>query len=464
MAKDRKQGDWHVTPDLLRAMELGEVDPGVCLTLLMEHLARLCPECSDGVQGLTHGAHCAGTVEATGEGTLHGTDAGEPCDELTEFFESATRCAVEYDELEVLAERELSTLRSVPSHAERLAVVTSGAAGAANPALVELLLEEARSWVHDSPAEARELAELAEAVAVRLPVETYGQSFCRDRITEARAHRANAVRAQGELVEAESLLRQVEASCHYTFDPFLLAEIASFSASLAKDQRRFDEALARLEEAERLFRELEVDFGTLARIHLQRASILSLCGDPAAAIDLILPVIDRLDDGDESELRFIARHNLVSYLCEAERYEEARDLLVELAPAYARHPRRTFRIRFHWRQGRIAHGLGEVAAAERDYVLARDGFLSAGLGYLAALVALDLAILYLEQGRTAEVREIALWTSTLFEVQDVHREALAALALFRHAALEDALTVAQLRQLTRHVATLRTGSAAEPVS
>lgn len=380
------------------------------------------------------------------------------------FFDRAAARALEYGRLEGAARLELSALRLLPSHRERLRAVTSAATSPANPALVELLLEEGRSCVHDSPWEARELAELAEAVALRLPAEIYGRGFCEDRLTEAWAHRGNALRAQGDLKQAEVFLAKVSRRLHETFDPFLQAEAASFAASLAKDQRRFHEALERLDEAERLFEEVDASFDLVARVRLQRASVLAHQGDAESAIALVGGLIDRLAEEDEPELRFMARHNLVSYLCDAGRYREARALLAEMEGLYARHRRRSFRIRFQWRQGKIAHGLGEHEAAERAYVRARDAFLVAGLGYDASLVVLDLATLYLGQGRNAEVREAALWTSTLFDSYDVHREALAALALFRQAALEDALSVAQLRQLTRHVASLRTGATLEPVS
>lgn len=87
-----------------------------------------------------------------------------------------------------------------------------------------------------------------------------------------------------------------------------------------------------------------------------------------------------------------------------------------------------------WLQADIAAGRGDLAAAERDYLATRDGFISQGIGYDAAMASLDLAVLYLRQGRTAEVRRLAEEMLPLFEAQDVHREALAALSLFLEAA------------------------------
>ncbi len=70
----------------------------------------------------------------------------------------------------------------------------------------------------------------------------------------------------------------------------------------------------------------------------------------------------------------------------------------------------------------------------------RQGFLDQGIGYDVAMVSLDLAVLYIRDGRTAEVLRIAEETVALFEAQDVHREALAALRLFLEAARREEVT------------------------
>jgi len=50
--------------------------------------------------------------------------------------------------------------------------------------------------------------------------------------------------------------------------------------------------------------------------------------------------------------------------------------------------------------------------------------------YDTAMVSLDLAVLYLRQGRTADARRIAEEMRPIFEAQDVPPKELAALALF----------------------------------
>jgi len=61
-------------------------------------------------------------------------------------------------------------------------------------------------------------------------------------------------------------------------------------------------------------------------------------------------------------------------------------------------------------------------------------------GYDAAMTSLDLALLYLMEGRTGEVRRVAAEMHTLFDAQEIHREAAAALLLFQEAAERESLT------------------------
>lgn len=86
----------------------------------------------------------------------------------------------------------------------------------------------------------------------------------------------------------------------------------------------------------------------------------------------------------------------------------------------------------------------------------RDVFLNAENSFDAALVYLHLAQAYLAAGRTDETKTIASEIMPLFEVNEVHREALAALVLFREAAEQEALTVAFLRELGAFLEVSRT--------
>jgi hypothetical protein len=70
-----------------------------------------------------------------------------------------------------------------------------------------------------------------------------------------------------------------------------------------------------------------------------------------------------------------------------------------------------------------------------------------------ALVSLELAVLLLEQGHTAEVRTLAEEMLRIFRTQKVEREALAALHLFCDAARRETATVDLARKLVRFAGT-----------
>jgi len=62
------------------------------------------------------------------------------------------------------------------------------------------------------------------------------------------------------------------------------------------------------------------------------------------------------------------------------------------------------------------------------------------------LVALDLAVLLSEQGRTQELKSLALDLLAVFESREIHRESTAVLILFRRACEEERLTAKLARQ------------------
>ncbi|MEA2562329.1 MAG: hypothetical protein QOH06_3833 [Acidobacteriota bacterium] len=86
----------------------------------------------------------------------------------------------------------------------------------------------------------------------------------------------------------------------------------------------------------------------------------------------------------------------------------------------------------------------------------RDGFLQEGHGYDVAIVSMDLALLYLRQGRTAEMKALAREMLPIFHSQDVHREAVAALVLFQEAIREEQITAAFVREIAAYLDAART--------
>ncbi len=108
-------------------------------------------------------------------------------------------------------------------------------------------------------------------------------------------------------------------------------------------------------------------------------------------------------------------------------------------------------VRLRWLEGRIAAGLGRRDEALTALSRVREEFVSREIAYDAALVSLELANLYLEEGRKAEVRNLARQMMWIFHAQGVPREALAALRLFCEAAEREAVTLDLARRLAQYL-------------
>jgi len=100
------------------------------------------------------------------------------------------------------------------------------------------------------------------------------------------------------------------------------------------------------------------------------------------------------------------------------------------------------RLRLRWLEGRIAAGLGEPDEAEAAFLGARAGFAENRLAYVEALVSLDLAALWLSQGRTAEIGALLAEVLGTFRALGIRREAIAVLLVLEEAARAERLTAA----------------------
>jgi hypothetical protein len=87
-------------------------------------------------------------------------------------------------------------------------------------------------------------------------------------------------------------------------------------------------------------------------------------------------------------------------------------------------------LKLRWLEGVVAFGLQRTDQAEAAFREVREAFLELGLDYDAALASLDLAGVYVVQGRTADVSRVAEETLKIFQSYNTHREAIAALLVF----------------------------------
>jgi tetratricopeptide (TPR) repeat protein len=427
--------DIHLSREILRAVEDGKIPRDLLEEIKTEHLLSRCPHCRAEVE-----AHEA---ERRGRSFLGGVFRA-----LSVLLDRLTSAGVR--DLR-LAEQDLVELLRLPAD-ERVRRVERARGRFRSPPLVRLLLEESRGRIPSQPREAFHFADLARKVANQNP----RMSDFFDLYVLATAFMANACRVGNDRRTADelfSLTRRVIAD-HGVTTPGTVARVDDLMGSLRKDQRRFADA-------ERLLKRAAMQFGLVnapddaARVLINLGDVYYAEGLLDEAIETTRSALTLLSLNSDPRLHLCGHYNLALQLKEAGRFEEAAELLEADASLYSRFPEPWTQLRLLWLQADIAAGRGDLSAAERDYVATRDGFISQGIGYDAAMVSLDLAVLYLRQGRSAEVRLLAEEMLPLFEAQDVHREALAALSLFLEAARQDQLTVETALEVAASLRTAR---------
>lgn len=252
------------------------------------------------------------------------------------------------------------------------------------------------------------------------------------------AHRGNLERIVGNFREAEedhqtaaALLGDAAAD-----HPQLAAEILNMRGSLYLDLRQLDQAKQAFSLALDLSRAVE-DTTQTAKALILLALSYAHAGDAETAVAFDLEAIRVADF--ESRLSLIARFNLVHDLLEADRTDEARLHLVDLAPLLPD----AWQSRVLWLDGRLAAAEGKYRDAETLLLETRAQFSVEPSQHLdVALIDLDLAALYLKLARWAEIPQ--LLQSTLEAFQDVPPYIVTAYRLLDRAVHQRDLTAAQI--------------------
>jgi transcriptional regulator with XRE-family HTH domain len=319
-------------------------------------------------------------------------------------------------------------------------------------ALAERICAESRRAAARNAKEALALANLAVKVARRLPGEEAGGLFARRLEGFALAHVANAWRVGGSLPKADEAYARAKAlwdeGAAGDPEPRRLDEVHVFGmeASLRLDQRRPAEALERLERA------LEVARGSqLADLWISRANVLELQGKYEAALATLRRVEPLLEGNAQPRSRWLQGFALMANLCHLGRPREAEELLPEVQALALERGDELDQLRLQWLRGRIAAGRGRLPDAAAFFAGVRDAFERLGIAYDTALVSVELAAVYLEEGRTPEVKALARQLAAAFSAQQVPAEVARALRLFVAAVQQETATAELARQLAAYL-------------
>lgn len=322
--------------------------------------------------------------------------------------------------------------------------------------LCESLIARSQACRWQDPEQMVLLAERAVSAAESVDPMEYGREVVADLRARAFAELANAYRVADDLESAERMLRRaVELSARGTQDPLLLARIMRLTAALRSAQRRFDEALALLDACHTIY-ERHGDRSNAGRALISKGLYIGYDNDPEAAIRFLEAGLSMINPVNDPKLVLSAVHNLVGFLADCGRFAEARRILRRAYPAYVAEGDRLALIKMRWLEGRNAAGLGEMAEAEEAFLEVQRDLEQAGLSYHVALVSMDLADIWLQAGRTAEVRELVEGIVSIFRVRRIAREALAALLLLREALAVDRVSLELLRTVQGYIKRLET--------
>jgi tetratricopeptide (TPR) repeat protein len=303
--------------------------------------------------------------------------------------------------------------------------------------LLELLLDRGREQGMREPGHGEDLARLALDVADCLDASYYGAERIEDLRARAWGCRGNARRVISDFHGAEEAFRAALRHLRRgTGDPLERAILLDVRTSLLIDQRRFADAMRLLRRTFAICLEIgERHRAGKALVNMD--AVHHYAGTPEKGIPLLYQALELIDPERDPFLVVCAWHNLIDDLAEAGRFLEAQKLFLRSRPLYARAVEPAVENRRRWVEGKIARGLGRPEEAEGLFRSARDAFVDQGIAYDAALASLDLATLYAEQGRTAELKRVAEEMVPIFSSRQIHREALAALTLWRQAVVAE---------------------------
>ncbi|HXO42616.1 MAG TPA: helix-turn-helix domain-containing protein [Thermoanaerobaculia bacterium] len=347
------------------------------------------------------------------------------------------------------AGRQWEVLRELPP-AEQLELLV-GSPDLWHWALVERLDNESIRAAADDGARALHLATLAVRAAELAPGDERWRSALQG---WAWGFVGNAQRVSSDHLAAEASFATAWRFWH-AVGPDLVCPLGEWrlldlEASLRRDRRQFAAALDLLERA--LAAAPATDRG---RILLKKEFTLEQAGELDAALVVLEEAAPLIEAGGDPHLRWSLGMNRIVMLAHLDRLAEAEACLPELRTQAIELGRRLDLIRIVWLAARIAIGQGRRGDARAWLEQARRDFAAVGDVYNVALLALELAVLDLEDGNTTEVAALAGEMIGTFRSLRVERETLAGLRLFCQAARAQTATAAMARslieQLTRAV-------------
>ena len=390
-------------------------------------------------------------------------DLGKLCvDDLTPERESELVALLHRDQQTDEESRRVSgaspeeMLQELMSHSpEQRVILVENSERFKSVELCQLALDRGFEMGAQDPPEADGMISLAVAIADLLVADEHSEGVVRDLGAKSYAYLGNIRRIRSDLpgsASAFEIARRnwAEGTGSLTDE----AVICDLEAALLSEKRQFGEALAMLDRAIERFA-LEGSTHLEGRTWFSKADVLGSKGEFGKAIEALEKGIALVDPEAEPRLALLAKHNLLVYLREEGRLEEIASLYPETREIHKRLGNAVDLTRFKWLEGQIAVDSDRLIDAEESFLEVKRFFVDKGMAHDVALVSLDLALVYLRQGRLGELKALASEMLTIFSSLKIHQETLAALAFCRKALEVEKMTVAFVNELGTRLETAR---------
>lgn len=259
---------------------------------------------------------------------------------------------------------------------------------------------------------------------------------------------ANARRVKGDLPGASTAFDTARALWEAGADPQNRLDgsrLDSLEASLRIEQRRFAEALTLLEQV------AHAQPAASGAILLKKANLQMELGDHSASLLTLFEARSRMSQKDDPQSWLVLNFNICVNFWQLGRFEDALALLPEARSLAVLLGAGLRLVRILWLEGRISAGRGQRSKAVAILEQVRRELSERQIAFDAALVTLELAALYLEEGRTGEVQSLARGLAWIFARQGVPKETQDAVRVFCRAAHEEKASLELVRELLRRL-------------